>query len=57
MSAHAESGATLVTDLSDGVLTLTLQRPEARNALSPRLVTALDEAGTGSSRTTRFGRA
>jgi enoyl-CoA hydratase/carnithine racemase len=36
----------LVTELTDGVLTLTLNRPDARNALSPDLVTALDEALT-----------
>ncbi|MFV2179903.1 enoyl-CoA hydratase-related protein [Actinomadura sp. LOL_016] len=33
-------------DLSDGILTLTLNRPEARNALSPGLTTALDAALT-----------
>ena len=38
------TGAVLHTTLTDGVLTLTLARPEARNALSPELVTALDEA-------------
>ena len=38
------TGAVLHTGLADGVLTLTLDRPEARNAISPELVTALDEA-------------
>ncbi|MFC5754313.1 enoyl-CoA hydratase-related protein [Actinomadura rugatobispora] len=38
------SSRVLVTELTDGVLTLTLNRPDARNALSPDLVTALDEA-------------
>jgi enoyl-CoA hydratase len=38
------SRAVLHTTLTDCVLTLTLDRPEARNALSPDLVTALDEA-------------
>jgi len=34
----------LRTDRSGAVLTLTLDRPEKRNALSPELVTALDDA-------------
>jgi enoyl-CoA hydratase len=38
------TAAVLRTELADGVLTLTLDRPEARNALSPELVVALDEA-------------
>src|SRR4051812_47578524 len=38
------TGAVLQPTLTDGVLTLTLDRPEARNALSPELVTALDHA-------------
>jgi enoyl-CoA hydratase len=38
------TGTVLRTELADGVLTLTLNRPEARNALSPELVTALGEA-------------
>jgi enoyl-CoA hydratase len=36
----------LATELTDGVLTLTLNRPDARNALSPDLVTALGKALT-----------
>jgi enoyl-CoA hydratase len=38
------SMAVLRTEFADGVLTLTLDRPEARNALSPELVQELDEA-------------
>jgi len=38
------TGTVLRTELADGVLTLTLHRPEARNALSPELVSALGEA-------------
>ncbi len=34
----------LLVDRSDGVLTLTLNRPEARNALSPQLLVRLTEA-------------
>lgn len=33
----------LVAELTDGVLTLTLNRPDARNAMSSAMVTALDE--------------
>jgi enoyl-CoA hydratase len=44
MSDTTGTGGVLHTALVDGVLTLTLDRPEARNALSPDLVTALDEA-------------
>src|SRR3954447_11756207 len=44
MAQPTGSGAVLQTVLADGVLTLTLHRPEARNALSPELVTALDHA-------------
>jgi enoyl-CoA hydratase len=40
----ALTGTVLRTELAGGVLTLTLHRPEARNALSPELVTALGEA-------------
>lgn len=38
------SGSVLHTALDDGVLSLALDRPEARNALSPDLVEALDSA-------------
>lgn len=38
------TGTVLRTELADGVLTFTLHRPEARNALSPELVTSLGEA-------------
>ncbi|MEU6748287.1 enoyl-CoA hydratase-related protein [Spirillospora sp. NPDC046719] len=41
-----DDGAVLLTEAADGVMTLTLNRPSARNALSPALVTALDEALT-----------
>jgi enoyl-CoA hydratase len=34
----------LVIDRSDGVLVLTLNRPEARNALSPALITGISDA-------------
>jgi enoyl-CoA hydratase len=44
MEARTDTGGVLHTALADGVLTLTLHRPEARNALSPELVAALDEA-------------
>jgi enoyl-CoA hydratase len=44
MAQPTGSGAVLQTVLADGVLTLTLHRPEARNALSPELATALDSA-------------
>jgi enoyl-CoA hydratase len=43
MTDHAP---VLLTELADGVLTLILNRPKARNALSPELVAALDEALT-----------
>src|SRR3954454_5941591 len=44
MAQPTGSRGVLQTVLADGVLTLTLHRPEARNALSPELVTALDHA-------------
>ena len=40
--AAIDTGTTeLLADLSDRVLTLTLNRPEARNALSPEMMFAL----------------
>ncbi|MWA00948.1 enoyl-CoA hydratase [Actinomadura sp. LD22] len=41
-----DDGTVLLTEAAGGVMTLTLNRPEARNALSPELVTALDAALT-----------
>ena len=35
---------TLLVDVRDGVATLTLNRPEARNAMNPTLVGELGEA-------------
>ena len=32
------------TTISDGIATLTLNRPEARNALSPELIDRMNEA-------------
>ena len=42
---------TLLVDVRDGVATLTLNRPEARNALNPTLVRELGEALPGWTRT------
>jgi methylglutaconyl-CoA hydratase len=37
----------VLTEVVDGVATLTLNRPDARNALSPELIDALDQAVAG----------
>jgi enoyl-CoA hydratase len=44
MTQPSGSAPVLHTAIADGVLTLSLNRPEARNALSPDLVSALDES-------------
>ena len=40
----------LIEDLRDGVLTLTMNRPEARNALSLEMSELLNEIGRASCR-------
>lgn len=46
MAQMTQNDSVLGTEIDDGVLVLTLNRPDSRNALSPELVTALDEALT-----------
>ena len=44
MAGEARDGSTILTAEVDGVRTITLNRPERRNALTPEMQTELTEA-------------
>ena len=44
MSTESEAAPVILTEVTDRIGTITMNRPERRNALDPELIAALDAA-------------